>query len=487
MKDKSIWLDNIRRNSYPKLEQDIECDILIIGGGITGICCAYFLKETNKRVVLVEGNRLCCGTTAKSTGKLTYLQDNNLEKIKNIYNNEIALQYLNSQKDAIRLAKQIISDNHIDCDLQEVNSYIFASNHSNLNKINNTYNILKNHITVNLKNKIPIRAKCIKALEVNDTYVFHPVKFVLGVAKKIANNINIYENTRIIHLERKKDYWKANTNKVNIKAKKVVIACHYPFFLIPFYFPFKTTIEKSFLVASEVDKIKLFSAINVDSKILSFRYHKNKSNYFIMCSETNDLGKNINNLKKRENIISTMKKFVPNVTHCWSNHDIMTIDHMPLIGKIDKNLFMATAYNTWGMTNGILAGKIISDILLRKKNKYINLFDPLRNFKNIPNLINFNVKTGLSFVDTKLNKKRHFYKNNVKIIKENGSWYGIYTDENNVEHKVLNICPHMKCNLSFNYQTNSWDCPCHGSSFDIDGNVIFGPSTYNIKINKKSD
>ena len=72
MKNKSIWLDNISREKYPKLDNDIECDILIIGGGITGICCGYFLKDYNKKVILVEGNKICTGTTAKSTGKLTY-------------------------------------------------------------------------------------------------------------------------------------------------------------------------------------------------------------------------------------------------------------------------------------------------------------------------------------------------------------------------------------------------------------------------------
>ena len=162
----------------------------------------------------------------------------------------------------------------------------------------------------------------------------------------------------------------------------------------------------------------------------------------------------------------------------------MTSDYMPLIGKIDTNLFLATGYNTWGMTNGILAGKIISDIILRRKNNYIALFNPLRKIENIPQIINYNFKNGIAFLSTKLNKNKSFYQDNVKIIKEDGIWYGIYTDNNNIEHKVLNKCPHMKCNLYFNYQTKSWDCPCHGSSFNIDGNIIYGPSTYNIKEKK---
>ena len=97
------------------------------------------------------------------------------------------------------------------------------------------------------------------------------------------------------------------------------------------------------------------------------------------------------------------------------------------------------------------------------------------------NLLNFNLKNAFSFLETKINKQKNFYKTNVKIIKEKGIYYGIYIDENNVEHKVLNRCPHMKCNLYFNYQTKTWDCPCHASSFDIDGNIIYGPAAKNIK------
>lgn len=489
MTDKSIWLDNIKRDKYLKLSNDVECDILIIGGGITGICTAYFLRNSNNKIILVEGNKIGTGATAKSTGKLTYLQEDNLNKIKSIYNENIALKYLNSQKDAIELAENIILDNNINCDLQKVSSYIFTKKNGNVNKITKTHAIIKNETTCELQEKIPIKVKCIKALKGNNTYVFHPTKFVLGIAKKIKDKIDIYEDTRIISLERKKNIWLAKTPNNLIKAKTVVLACHYPFFIVPYLFPFKTTIEKSYLVASKVDKIKSFSAINVESPVLSFRYYStNNNNYFIMCSETNDLGKNINDLEKRNKIMNKMKyNFSANITHCWSNHDIMTTDHIPVIGKIDNHLYLSTGYNTWGMTNGILGGKIISDIILRRKNKYISLFNPLRNLKSISTLINYNVKNSVSFIDTKLNKKRNFYTNDVKVFKENGIWYGSYRDENGIEHKVLNKCPHMKCNLSFNYQNKSWDCPCHGSSFDIDGNVIYGPSTYNIKINKKND
>lgn len=483
MKDKSIWLDNVTRDKYPKLVNDIECDILIIGGGITGVCCGYFLRNINKKIVLVEGNKICTGTTAKSTGKLTYLQDDKINKIKNIYDDEVALKYLKSQKDAISLAKKIIVNNNIKCNLDSVNSYIFNNSFINTNKINDNYKFLKSNVNVKLRNNIPIKTKCFKSIEVNDTFVFHPVKFVISLANIISKEIDIYENTRVINIEKKDNLFLVNTKNGKIKTKKVVLACHYPFFFFPYLFPFKTTIEKSFLCASVVDKTKMFSAINVDKDVLSLRYHKDRKNYLIILGESNSLNKNKDDIAKRDNIIWKMRShFSPNIKYCWSNHDIMTSDYMPLVGEIEDNLYLATGYNTWGLTNGILAGKIISDLIRNIDNEYEKLFDPLRDLKNIPLLINNNLKNSFSFINTKLCKNKDFYRDDVKIIRENGIDYGIYIDEKKKEHKVLNKCPHMKCNLSFNYQTKTWDCPCHGSSFDIDGNVIYGPAVFDIKV-----
>jgi len=485
MKDKSIWLDGVKRKKYPKLEKDIECDILIIGGGITGVSCAYYLKDSNKKIVLVERNKLCVGTTAKSTGKLTYLQDDMINKIKNIYNEDVALKYIDSQKDAIKLAKSIIVKNNIKCNLSSVNSYIFNTRGSNSYKIHENYKLFKNISSAKLRKNIPIKTKCYKALEVNDTFVFHPVKFVLGLSEVIDKDIDIYENTNILYIDDKESYFIAKTKNGIIKTKQIILACHYPFFLFPYLFPMRTSLEKSFLVASEVDKTQPFSAINIDKDVLSLRYHNDKKNYLIYAGESSSLHKNIDNIKKRDNIMWNMRRrFSPNIKYCWSNYDIMTNDYMPLVGKIKNNLFLATGYNTWGMTNGILSGKIISDLILEKYNKYSELFNPLRDIKNIPRIINFNIGNVVSFIGTKINRNKSFYKDNVKIVNENGTYYGIYIDENKKEHKVLNLCPHMKCSLSFNYQDKTWDCPCHGSRFDIDGNIIYGPSTYNIKIKK---
>ena len=162
----------------------------------------------------------------------------------------------------------------------------------------------------------------------------------------------------------------------------------------------------------------------------------------------------------------------------------MTIDSLPFIGKINgkKNMLIGTGYNTWGMTNGSLAGKILSDIILHKDNKYIDLFSPLRKLNvnavgNIPLILG---SSAYSFMKTKISKNKRWYSSNVKFETRNGKSVGIYVDESKKEHIVYNICPHMKCSLIFNEVEKTWDCPCHGSRFDLDGKSIEGPSNYNV-------
>jgi len=163
----------------------------------------------------------------------------------------------------------------------------------------------------------------------------------------------------------------------------------------------------------------------------------------------------------------------------------MTPDSLPYIGRVnsnDDNLLMATGFNKWGMTNGTISGKVISDIIMKKENPYIELFNPHRKLTKdkVINLIVYNFINSKTYILTKMKKEYKFYHNNVRIEEIEGKKIGIYTDKKNIEHKVSITCPHMKCNLVFNNVDKTWDCPCHGSRFDMDGNVLFGPSVYNI-------
>lgn len=481
MKNKSIWLDVKNKKNYEKLKQDLLVDVLIIGGGITGISTLYHLRNSNLKVCLVEKNRLLEGVTSKTTGKLTYLQENIYSKLNSFHNEEVAKKYLESQKEAIKLVKNIINKNDIECDLERVDSYVFSNeNNGGLEK---EIELLKKwEIPIKLSNVLPNGVDVGSSYYVEDTYVFHPLKYLYKLADICSKaGCMIYENTKIIDVNKEDNFFICRGDVFSIKAKYVVIAVHYPYFLFPFLMPFKSYLEKSYIEAFKVIKNFNFSAINLDKKTISTRFQQGDGSIYQLYLTNSHNYCIKNNEEKNFYELLNEKDITPE--YVWSNKDIMTNDLLPYIGKLDNNnLLIGTGYNTWGMTNGSLAGKILADIIMGRANNYIKLFKPNRCL-NLGNLMHFPISVWSSisaFVKNKVYKNKSWYSDKVRFEKRDGKEIGIYVDDDGKEHIVYNKCPHMKCNLIFNEIEKTWDCPCHGSRFSIDGKSIEGPSNYDI-------
>ena len=179
MINKSIWLKGIRNKKCNTLKNDIKTDILIIGGGITGLSSAYFLKDSGYDVTLVDSSRTCYGQSSNSTGKLTYLQGSIYEEISDIYDIDTASKYLSSQMDSIELIKDIIIENNIKCDFESNNSFVFTNKKSEFSRIEAIAKLLDyNNLKYKIFNSLPIKFPCINAIKVNDTAVFNPVKYM---------------------------------------------------------------------------------------------------------------------------------------------------------------------------------------------------------------------------------------------------------------------------------------------------------------------
>jgi glycine/D-amino acid oxidase-like deaminating enzyme/nitrite reductase/ring-hydroxylating ferredoxin subunit len=489
MINKSLWLQGIKTKNCPSLQKDIETDVLIIGGGITGITTAFYLKDEKLDITIIDSDKIGFGVTSKTTGKLTYLQEDILNKIKNMYGINTLKNYIESQKYAIELVKDNIINHNIKCNYESNSSYVFSNDNKTIQKVKDLSKFLdKCNIENKLVTNLPIKYPCKLGVKVNNTAVFHPVKYVFALKDICLNSgIKIYEGTKAIDLDESYDGYIVKTLSNKIKAKKVILACHYPFFLLPGLFPFKTHLEKSYVAAGLTKKNKMFNAIS-PVKTHSIRYHSNDKDYLIYAGISKQLGQNMDNEKNYNNLFWHMKSnLTKDIKYYWFNCDVMTPDSMPIIGyyeKDNKNILIGTGYNTWGMTNGTLAGKILSDLIKGKENRFTHMFSPARKFNIIKtiNITGFNLKSVFTYILSKVKTNYNFYPKNVKIEMRNGQKCGIYIDELGKEHIVSNICPHMKCSLVFNPVDKTWDCPCHGSRFDIDGKAIKGPSVFDISI-----
>lgn len=477
----SIW-NNELKNNYEKLNKDIVVDILIVGGGLTGINMAYFLKNTNLKVCVIEKNVIGSGVTSKSTAKITYLQDLIYSKICDKYNFDVAKKYYESQIEAIKMIKDIIIKNDIKCDFTRQTSYLFASQNQEIEKIKREKELLiKMGVKIKEIKKVPLNINSYYGISVNDTYYFHPIKYLNELAKICFNNgVSIYENTTIYNFKKIDDYYICSTGDYQIKCKKICIACHYPFFTLPFLFPLRGHIERSYVCSTNLDNKKNSSGINALSN-KSFRYYKNN---LIYLEGTHNICSNFNVLKCLDFLSKNMNLLNLDINYLWTNEDIITNDYLPYIGLIKDNLYISTGYNTWGMTNSMLGGFIISELIKNQDNAYKNLFNPRRgnNISGICLSIFSNLKP---YIANKIIKNKPYYDISVLFTKRNGKDIAIYKDEFNKEHIVYNKCPHLKCSLIFNKKELTWDCPCHSSRFDIDGKCLKGPSNYDITYKEK--
>ena len=475
MKNNPIW-ENERIKYNDKLN-NTNVDILIIGGGITGVTTAYLLNDLNKKTLLIDKDNLGFDTTYKSSAKISFLQKDIYQKLEKTYNYETSKLYFESQKEAINIITNIINKEKISCDLEKVNSYLFTTKKENINKLNKEKELLESFKEKCYEeDKLPIDYKIEKSFYVENNYVFNPIKYIQSLSKKITN-ISICTNTTAFNIRKENNLYKVTTNKGCITTKKVIVTTHYPFFIFPNIIPIRNYISREYVNTCKY-KHNNFTAINIEKDTESIRFYKDN---IIYVSNNHRLTNNIDYKKNYDNSREIFKDmFNQNVEYSWMNQDLMTNDYLPIIGysrKDDKNLIIATGYNAWGMTNGTIAASIISDLIKEKENQYYDLFKPNRiSLNGIINSIIDGIFYAKAYIEAPFIKKDNIYE--VKIDDED---YFLYIDKDKNKHYVKTKCPHMKCNLVFNKEELTWDCPCHGSRFDIDGNIITSPTKNDIK------
>ena len=468
MKNVSVWSENLKKNNNI-LNMNITTDILIIGGGLAGILTAYFLNNSSYKVTLVERNQIGSGITSKMTGKVTILQD-----ILTKMNTKNQLDYLKSQIEALSILKNIITTNDIKCHFKKNDSYLYTTKKTNIKKINAIKKVLTELNVIYEENTLKIeKLDNLCDIKIEESYEINPIEYLNSI-RNLCTNVMIYENTNIIQIVKdKKNFYVLTDSNIEIKAKKIVFSTNYPYFLKPLFFPFKVRCEKSYIGYGSYYNLtnNNFNLINIDKNVTSIRFYENKMIYLglskIIANKVND----------EKCFLSLTNKFIKKYDNVWSNIDIITNDYLPIAGQIFNNLYIITGFNTWGILSSHICAKLLADLILKKKNSYSELFNPHRktNFRKLSNSF-YNILESLNGY-----LKGLFYKNEIIFYQKDKA---IYIDSKGNYYVVKRKCPHMKCNLIFNNVEKTWDCPCHASRFDLEGNVISGPSKYSIKLDK---
>lgn len=476
---KSIWDESCEFDKREELKGDIKTDILIIGAGITGILIGYFLKQNGREVVLIDKSEIASGNTRNTTAKITSQHDLIYNKLIQEFGEEKAKQYARANELAIRKYREIIKERKIECDFEELPAYIYSLNDTDLLKKEVD---AARHLGIDAEyvEKVDLPLEVKGAVKFNNQGQFNPLKFL----KDISKELTIYENTKAIKIEENL----VSTDKGNIVANHIVIATHYPIINAPGYYFMKMHQERSYVIALEnADNNIKGMYIDYEKQGYSFRNYKG---LLLLGGISQRTGENESggSYDKLRNIAKDLYPNSREKCH-WSAQDCMTIDGIPYIGKYadsTPNIYVATGFNKWGMTSSMVSAMIISDLILEKDNDFSEIFSPKR-FDlslSINNIANDLVKTAKNFIAQKISipssEIQHIKNGHAGIVDYNGQKVGVYKDENGKEFIVSTKCSHLGCELHWNADELTWDCPCHGSRFDYTGKLIESPANKDI-------
>ena len=493
---KSLWLEENKIKEFPELEKDEKADICIIGAGIFGISTAYYLSQNGYNVILIERNKIASKVTGHTTAKITSQHGLIYHYLLNQYGIDFAKKYFNANQGAVTEIERIIQENNIECDFEKQNSYVYTTDKTELEKIQEEIEALDRiNPDAKLVNKSQLPFSIIKGIEFKNQAQFNPIKYIQGLVRKLEENkVRIFENTTCFDIKQDNEEYICYTENNTIKSKYVVIATHYPFINIPGMYFAKMYQSSSYVIGVDT-KTELFPGmyINIQSPIYSFRTAvDNGKKILLLGGLDHKTGENITYQDSYGKLEQKAKQWYPNleVKYRWSTRDCITLDKIPYIGEFSNvlpNIFVGTGFNKWGMTSSNVAARIITDKIMKKENEYDEVFkstrvNPIVNKDEVKNMV---VQTTKSLVVDKLKKEENSIddiKNETGgIIEKNGEKIGIYKDIEGKIHAVKPICTHLGCLLNWNAADKTWDCPCHASRFDYTGKNIYNPALKNLE------
>lgn len=429
----SIWQNGAERPEFPALRADVSTDVLIIGGGMAGILCAFLLKQAGADCLLVEAKSICSGVTQNTTAKLTSQHGLIYDRLIREFGSETARGYYDANEAALEQYRRLCRD--IDCDFEEKDSYVYSVGDSK--KLERELAALNRlGIPAEFVKELPLPFPTAGAIRFQRQAQFDPLRFAYGAAR----GLSIYENTAVRELVGTT----AITDSGRITAKKIIVATHFPFINKHGSYFLKLYQHRSYAIALEGAPDPGGMYVDESQSGMSFRSYKN---LLLIGGGAHRTGKQGGDWRE---LRAFAARFFPDASEkcAWATQDCMTLDGMPYIGHYSgrtEDIYVAAGFNKWGMTSSMTAAMILSDMVLGRENRYAGIFSPSRTIL-----------------------RRQLAVNAFEAVV-------------NLLTPTSKRCPHMGCALKWNRAEHTWDCPCHGSRFDRDGSLIDNPATGDIK------
>ncbi len=429
----SLWLETSKdlHEPRPSLDKNIKTDVLVIGGGIAGVLCAYMLGKKGVPCILVGAKQIGSGVTQNTTAKITVQHGLIYQDLLKKFGHEQAQKYYAINKRAVDEFAALAET--YPCDFERKSAFVYSLNNRQMLEVEaKAYGKLG--IESRFDESPPLPFKTAGAVGVAEQAQFHPLKLLYAVSKQVE----IYENTFVTAIEGNK----AITKNGIIAAKNIILGTHFPLVNIPGFYFVKMYQHRSYVLA-------LQNATQVGDMYVDERQNghsfRNYNDLLLLGGGDHRTGQKGGGWQELRQLA---KRAYPNAIErfAWATQDCMTLDSVPYIGihrKSAQNLYVATGFNKWGMSGSMASAMVLSDLIALGKSEYADLFSPQRSMLHAQLFLNIAHATQglLSF------GKR---------------------------------CPHMGCALRFNPHERTWDCSCHGSRFSEDGHIVDNPAKRRI-------
>lgn len=475
--------------SYPRLTDGLDIDVAVIGGGIAGICCAWEIARSGRSVAVLEARGVLSGVTGHTTAKLTAQHTLVYDRIRSSLGGQAARLYAQAQQDAIRHVRDNVAALSIDCDLETLPAYTYSNDIVEIQAEVAAATEAGLPATFVTETGLPFRVR--SAIRVEDQAQFHPLRYLRGLTDDLVNlGGQIYEDVRVTDLEPGTPCLLTTESGWVLRAGSVVVATHYPIFdrvsLVARLVPRRELVVAA-PIPHDLDPQGMYITRQDNTRSVRTAPYRDGQRLLIITGEVHRPG--AGGVEERFTRLADWANQhfgVRELAYRWSAQDNETADDVPYVGRfpgMGDNVFVVAGFGGWGMSNGVAAGRMIAAELGNDPMPWAGIFDPSRVHLRAEggDLFKNAVTVTKHFVGDRVHVKRAEVLSDIEpgtgqVLQIDGDRVAIYRDTEGVAHAVSAVCTHLGCLVGYNDAESTWDCPCHGSRYDIHGRVISGPT-----------
>ena len=494
-KHRSFWIDTTPETNFPRLDDEVQVDVAIVGAGITGLTAAALLKRAGKTVAVIEAGKIVTGITGHTTAKLTSSHGQIYAAVAKSFGREGARLYAESNQAGIEQVAQFVDEEGIECDFSRQPNYLYSPSEDELESLRQEAETAAGlGLPATFTTDVPLPFEVAGAVRFDDQVAFHPRKYLLHLADAIPGDGSyVFESTRAVDVS-EGARCRIETERGALASADVIVATSLPFLDRGLFFakahPYRSYVVCPAVAADNAPEGMFVSTESPTHTVRSSPYGDKA--LLIIAGEGHKVGEEENSQERYEKLAEWAEsRFeIDSFEYHWSTQDYYSVDHVPYIGKLrrgSEHVFVATGYNAWGLSTGTLAAGILTDAICGVPNAWAELYDSTR-LKP--------ATAGKKFLQENIDVARRWIVGRLPsgapslgdlapgqgaVLSVGAKKIAAYRDEAGEVHAFSATCTHLGCIVSWNAAEKTWDCPCHGSRFNNLGEVVQGPALKDLR------